>query len=67
MSDVLTIHMQSRGMRPLEAVGHHVHSCPHCYEHVPCNDTCSVEPDLTLDDGTPCGAYCVCDACGGES
>lgn len=58
----LVIDMQSRA-RPLEARGGHVHSCPHCYEHVPCDETCAVEPDLTLDDGTPRGAFVVCSTC----
>jgi hypothetical protein len=43
--------------------GNHVHSCPECYEDVPCDYACSTEHDLTLDDGTPRGAYVVCDAC----
>lgn len=43
--------------------GAHVHSCPECYEHVPCEQTCAVEVDLTLDDGTPRGGFCVCDRC----
>jgi len=42
----------------------HVHACPECYEHVPCDDPrCTLEPDLELDDGTPAGSHMVCDAC----
>ncbi len=62
MSTAIRIDMQSRA-RPLEASGNHVHSCPVCFEHVPCGQTCAVEPDLTLDDGTLRGAYDVCAAC----
>lgn len=59
--DVLQINMQTP--RDLVATGHHVHSCPICYEHVPCYETCSVEPDLDLDDGTLRGAYHACAGC----
>jgi len=62
MGDVLRIDMQSF-VRPLEATGNHVHSCPVCYEHVPCEMTCAVEPDATLDDGTLRGAFVECDQC----
>lgn len=55
----LRINMQSRAV-PLSAMGHHVHSCPSCYEHVPCDQFCAVEPDLTLDDGTLRGNYVEC-------
>jgi len=41
----------------------HVHGCPNCYEHLPCLEACSIEDDLELDDGTPCGGYFVCDLC----
>ena len=41
----------------------HVHACPECYEHVPCTMNCTLEPDLELDDGTPCGSHCVCERC----
>lgn len=57
---VLVIYMQEQ--RDL-LTGHHVHPCPICYEHVPCEYRCSIEPDLTLDDGTLSGAHCVCPAC----
>lgn len=59
---VLRIDMQSRA-RPLEATGNHVHTCPVCYEHVPCRLTCAVEPDLTLDNGTLRGAHDLCGDC----
>ena len=62
MSDVLRIEMQSRAV-PLEAKGNHVHTCPLCYEHVPCAQECAVEPDLTLDDGTLRGHYVACAKC----
>lgn len=58
--DVLVIEMQSR---PHLLAGNHVHACPVCYEHWSCEHTCSIETDLTLDDGTLCGAHCVCPAC----
>ena len=57
---MLVIDMQSY---PDLVTGRHAHSCPLCYEHVPCGMTCSVEPDLELDDGTMRGAYVECDAC----
>jgi len=34
-----------------------------CYEHVPCELLCAVEPDLTLDDGTLRGSFHTCDEC----
>lgn len=43
--------------------GAHVHACPECYENKPCAFTCTVEPDLALDDGTPRGAHVTCDDC----
>lgn len=43
--------------------GGHVHTCPECYEHIPCTMGCSTEWDLTLDDGTERGDYHVCDDC----
>lgn len=52
---------------PPKRRGDHVHACPECYEYVPCNDVCSTEPDLTLDDGTPCGAHVTCDECVAKS
>lgn len=58
--DVLIIEMQSY---PDLVAGRHVHSCPVCYEHIACVERCSVEPDLTLDDGTLRGAYDVCPSC----
>ena len=60
---VLVVYMQEQ--RDL-LLGGHVHGCPECYEHVPCEHRCSIEPDLTLDDGTLRGAYVVCDACASE-
>lgn len=41
----------------------HVHRCPECYEPEPCGLDCTIEPDLALDAGTPCGGYLVCSAC----
>lgn len=58
--DVIVVDMQSF---PDLADGGHVHSCPICYENVPCTDVCSVEPDLTLDDGTLRGAFLACNRC----
>lgn len=62
LGDVTVIEMQSRA--PLVRGGH-VHSCPVCYENVPCEETCSCEEDLTLDDGTLRGAYVTCADCEG--
>ncbi len=42
----------------------HVHACSECYEHKKCLEQgCTIEPDLTLDDGTPCGSHIFCDDC----
>lgn len=42
----------------------HVHCCPSCFASPPCPyDDCSIEPTLTLDDGTRCGAHELCDDC----
>jgi len=41
--------------------GEHVHWCPVSY--VPCEMTCSIEPDLTRRDGTLCGGMAKCDDC----
>lgn len=57
--DVLQINMQSE--RP-KLRGGHAHGCPICYENVPCDDECSIEPDLELDI-TPRGSYVTCDDC----
>jgi hypothetical protein len=54
-----TILLDPEGTGPVS----HVHSCPECYEYVPCTMACALEPDLELDDGTPCGAHCICDRC----
>jgi hypothetical protein len=40
----------------------HTHGCPDCYEHVPCLDRCSLEPDLE-EDGVPSGGFMTCDRC----
>lgn len=44
----------------------HRHSCPECYEHVLCTESCTLEPDLEEDDGTPYGSHMVCRTCLGE-
>lgn len=41
----------------------HVHSCTECYDDFPCEEECTLEPDLELDDGTPRGAFSKCDRC----
>jgi hypothetical protein len=41
----------------------HVHRCPECYDHEVCALDCVIEPDLTLDNGIPCGAFLVCSKC----
>ncbi len=39
----------------------HKHHCPNCYETPWCSyPNCALEPDLELDDGTPCGAHICC-------
>jgi len=38
----------------------HVHACPGCYQQFQCEQDCTLEPDLELRDGTPCGAHCYC-------
>lgn len=40
----------------------HYHSCPNCYEHVSCQMSCSIEPDLQ-DDDKDFGTHCICDEC----
>ncbi len=62
MSDVVNINMQSE--RP-KVEGEHVHRCPVCYEAPSCRETCSIEMDLALDDGTLCGTHLTCEACRG--
>lgn len=43
---------------------HHVHSCPQCYERIPCDDDCTIEPDMgTTKAGVPFGSHDVCAAC----
>lgn len=44
----------------------HFHSCPNCYEHVPCHMNCSIEYDLE-DKGRQFGSYCLCDECDPKS
>lgn len=58
--ELVVIDMQSR---PDLVRGRHVHTCPLCYEHVPCEALCSVEPDLVLDDGMLRGAHHECAQC----
>lgn len=43
--------------------GGHVHSCPQCFEDVPCEDECHCADDLRLPNGTPRGHHVVCDEC----
>lgn len=44
----------------------HVHRCPECYADAACfYARCDIEPDLALEDGTPCGSFVVCAACSG--
>lgn len=38
----------------------HAHTCPACYHHIPCQDDCSLLPDLELEDGTPRGHFLCC-------
>jgi hypothetical protein len=56
----MIIHMQTQ---PGLAKGNHVHTCPECHEHEHCEMTCSIMPDMILDDGTLRGAYYTCSRC----
>ncbi len=60
MGEVLAINMQAP---PEKITGGHVHTCPECNDHVPCEMTCSSFTDMDLDDGTPRGAHVVCADC----
>jgi hypothetical protein len=40
----------------------HYHSCPSCYEHVPCDLSCFIEPDLQ-DGDKEHGAHLTCKEC----
>lgn len=51
----------------------HAHSCPECYEHVPCTMACTIEPDLGLTEVVwpptgrkvmvQFGTHCTCEEC----
>lgn len=41
----------------------HKHSCPECYEKVPCALDCAIEPDLGDPKHGPFGYHDVCAAC----
>lgn len=51
--------------RPKRALPH-VHRCPGCYQAFPCGLDCTIEPDLTLDNGMPAGSYVKCRKCAAE-
>lgn len=59
--DVTEILMQDR--RAPVFKGGHVHTCPECSEHVPCEDACGCFEDMRLEDGTERGGFVVCDVC----
>lgn len=59
--EVLVIDMQDR--RPPVLRGNHVHTCPECSTHVPCEDACGCFEDMRLDDGTERGGFVICDEC----
>jgi hypothetical protein len=40
----------------------HFHSCPECYEAVPCNEDCTILYDISTRDRL-FGGYYVCEAC----
>jgi hypothetical protein len=40
----------------------HFHHCPECYMAWPCNDKCTIEPDLQ-DEDREFGAHCECPPC----
>lgn len=45
----------------------HFHACSECYLHKGCEELgCTIEPDLTLDDGSPCGSHIFCDDCASQ-
>ena len=43
--------------------GGHVHRCPSCNEVEACDDACSCDFDMMLNNKTPCGSYVKCNAC----
>jgi hypothetical protein len=43
--------------------GNHVHTCPICYEDMPCDDECSWEGDYVTNDGIPICHHAICDRC----
>ncbi len=43
--------------------GDHVHLCPRCFEHVPCEDWCSWAGESAMTDGTPICHAALCDLC----
>lgn len=61
MSDITLINMQDR--RPPVLRGNHVHTCPECSTHVPCEDACGCFEDMRLDDGTERGGFVICEEC----
>jgi hypothetical protein len=40
----------------------HYHSCPKCYQDIPCEMDCSIEDDLKKDN-KKFGSYAICDEC----
>lgn len=44
----------------------HVHRCLGCYQAFLCGLNCTIEPDLTLDNGMPAGSYAKCRKCAAE-
>jgi len=58
--DILEIRMQSTYP---DLRGNHVHSCPECFEDVPCEDWCTWYGDLVTNAGVPSLHPVVCERC----
>jgi len=58
--DADEVRIFQRRSRPMA----HVHPCPECYSAWPCAFlTCTIEPDLQLDNGVSSGFYEQCGRC----
>jgi len=59
-TDILEIRMQSTFP---DLRGNHVHPCPECFEHVPCDEICTWGGDFVTNDGAPSLHPVVCEKC----